>query len=159
MRHHLHRACAQKNDMNALHHKRSDLKNQGRFNEATPLQQAILEDAISHGSTRDVSNAWNYLAMLYYRSGQYSDAENAARKSLAKYEEDPEPSEEVVGTYEMLLAHILAAQRRFGEAVGVAESAVRHFSAFHNPPDEFLLRMRREVDLMVQKHGDTSSIA
>jgi tetratricopeptide (TPR) repeat protein len=148
---------ARRDEINSLCQKRSTLKHQGRFGEAIPIQQEILDDAISNGHIRDVSNAWNYLAMLYYKSGQYSDAENAARQSLAKYEEEPEPGDEVIGTYKMLLAEILAAQRRFGEAVAVAESAAQHYSVFHNPPDEFLLRMKAELDLMIQ-YRDRNSL-
>jgi hypothetical protein len=79
---------------------------------------------------------------------EYDQAERAARKAIEVYAAEPAPSAEVLGCYQFKLAQILAAQRRFTEAVPMAEAGVRNYSVFHNPPDEFLKARQDEVTLM-----------
>ena len=79
------------------------------------------------------------LSDLYQRNQQLSKAEEAARKALSTYDNE---SPEVLATYQMKLATILADQRRFTEAVEYGERAIVHYTIFHNPPDDFLTKMK-----------------
>jgi tetratricopeptide (TPR) repeat protein len=90
----------------------SSLKLQGRFAEAIPIQQKILELAQQTGILRDVSNACNMLSHLFQLNGQLAEAEAAAIQALSIYADEPLPRLETLATYEMKLAMILAEQRR-----------------------------------------------
>ena len=136
--------------LSSLYTERSDLRNSGRFADAIPIQREILLLVQDGDCTKDVSNAWNYLSMLLYRTGQYAEAEHASRESIAVYGHEANPSDETLATYEMLLARLLAAQSNFRDAVLFGTRAIRHFSTFHDPPDDFLKRMEQDVELMVQ---------
>ena len=127
----------------SIHLRRSELRHQGRFEEAIPLQLEILEAAQRSGRARDISGQWNMLSHLYQMNQQLSKAEEAARQALTTYDNE---SLEVLATYEMKLATILADQHRFAEAVQYGEVAVIHFSVFHNPPDDFLAAMQDWVE-------------
>ena len=136
------------NTVNELHSKRSDLKNQGRFAEAIPIQREILELAQQSGPVRDISNAWNMLSHLLQQNGQLSEAETAARQALSTYANESLPRLETLATYEMKLAWILAEQRRFEEAVPFGELAIEHFSDFHDQQSDFLKARKNDVDSM-----------
>ncbi len=144
------------NELRRLRAERSNLKHQGRFAEAIPVQLKILAIVQYNGRVKDVSNAWNYLSMLYYRTGQYADAENASCESIAVYQRELKPVDETLACYEMLLAKIFAAQEKFVDAVSYGTMALEHYSTFHNPPDDFLSRIQNEVNLMV-KYRDHQS--
>lgn len=123
---------------NDLHSRRSDLRLQGRFAEAIPIQQQILELAQQAGRMDEVSNAWNMLSHLLHQNGRLVEAEEAARHALAAYSDASMPKMETLATYEMKLATILAEQRRFGDAVHFGELAIEHYAEFHHPKDDFL---------------------
>ncbi len=136
------------NTVNELHRRRSDLKDQGRFAEAIPIQQEILQLAQQSKSVRDVSNAWNMLSHLLQQNGQLSEAEAAARQALSTYINESLPRLETLATYEMKLAWILAEQRRFEEAVQFGELAIEHFSHIHDQQSDFLNARKDDVDSM-----------
>ena len=131
--------------LNQLHHMRFDLKQQGRFEEAIAIQLQILEAAQQSGRIIDISNAWNTLSHLYQMNQQLTEAEKAARQALIGYESESHPRLEVLATYEMKLATILADQSRFTEAVQFGKLALQHFSEVHNPPDDFLESIKGKV--------------
>ncbi|QDT63692.1 tetratricopeptide repeat protein [Calycomorphotria hydatis] len=133
-----------------LRHQRSELKEQGRFAEAIPIQKRILANAQQSGCIRDISNAWNMLSHLLQMNKQFGEAETAARHALAVYDEDKNQSLETLANYEMKLAMILAAQHRFSEAAQYGNQALEHFADFHDPPDEFLRLSKKEVAQMVE---------
>ena len=137
-------------DLGQLRLMRSQLTHEGRFVDAIPLQLQILEAVQLAGDTTAISNAWNYLSMLYYRAGYYAAAEHASRESIAVYRQESKPNDETIACYEMLLAQILAAQQRFDDAVVYGTEAVRHYSSFHDPPDDFLIQRQADVDRMVE---------
>lgn len=139
--------------VNELHSMRSDLKLQGRFAEAIPIQQQILEHAQQSGRVLDVSNAWNMLSHLLQQNGQLSEAEAAARQALSTYGNELLPRLETLATYEMKLALILAEQRRFEEAVPFGELAIEHFSDFHDLQSDFLTARTASVD-SIKWHRD-----
>ena len=137
----------------------SQLKQEGRFADAVPLQLQVLEAAQRDGHIKNISNAWNYLSMLYYRSGSHTEAEQASRESIAVYLNDPSPVDETMACYEMLLAQILASQKKFDAAVACGKTALKLYSTFHDPPDKFLAGIKKKVDLMIeyrdrQHHGE-----
>lgn len=86
-----------------------------------------------------------------------SDAENAARLALATYANKSDPKTEAIACYEFVLARILAAQRRFHEAVPFGIAAIEHYAVFHNPPDDFLLFVQKDVDLMIVNRDRNST--
>ena len=134
--------------LNPLHRERGDLKLQGRIREMIPVQLAIVAETEKAGRVADLANAWNYLSVLHHQVREYDKAERAARKASEVYAAEPAPSAEVLGCYQFELARILAARRRFSEAVPMAEAGVRNYRVFHNPPDEFLNAREDEVTLM-----------
>ncbi len=136
-----------------LYSRRSALKLQGRFAEAIPIQQQILEFAQQTGHVVDVSNAWNMLSHLFQQNGQLAEAEEAARHALTTYANGIQPQVETLATYEMKLAMILAEQRRYKEAVHFGELALEHFSPFHDPEDDFLKARASDVEMM-KRHCD-----
>ena len=135
--------------LNELHGERGDLRLQGRVREIA-VQIAIVAEAEKIGRVQDLANAWNYLSALYHHVREYDRAEHAARKALEVYAGDPTPSAETLACYQFKLAQILAAQRRFSEAVPMAEAGVRNYGVFHNPPDDFLKARQDEVALMCE---------
>ena len=48
-----------------IYERRSTLKQQGRFEEAIPLPLQILDEAKKLASNHRITDAWNYLSMLY----------------------------------------------------------------------------------------------
>jgi len=134
-----------------IRERRSELKRLGRYAEAIPLQKQILADAESRSDDRDIANAYNYLAMLCHRSGLIKEAESAAIDSIETHCRIPDARDESLATYEMLLAHILATDGRFREAVHYGELAIGHFSTFHTPPTDFL-RDRQDEVLHMRSH-------
>lgn len=132
-----------------IHERRSTLKQQGRFEEAIPLQLRILDEAKKCGSRHEIANVWNYLSMLYYRARQYANAETASLESIANHDGNRPNADETLATYEMLLAHILATQNRFDDAVRYGEFAMLHYATFHDPESDYLTRMKKEVAIMV----------
>lgn len=135
---------------NELHRLRSDLKLQGRFAEAIPIQQKILEFAQQTGRLLDVCHAWNMLSHLLQKNGQLRDAEAAARQALSIYANESPPRSETLATYEMKLAMILAEQCRFEEAIRFGQRAIEHFSDFHDPQSDFLKARIADVEAMKQ---------
>ena len=113
-----------------------------------PVQRAIIVETEKSGRIVDLADAWNYLSALHHQVCEYSVAEHAARKALEIYAGEPDPSAEVLATFQFKLAQILAAQRRFSEAVGMAEAGLRNFSVSHDPPDDFLKAREDEATLM-----------
>ena len=143
------------NTVNELHSRRSDLKHEGRFAEAIPIQQEILKHAQQSRRVLDVSNAWNLLSHLLQANGQLSEAEEAARQALSTYANESLPRLETLATYEMKLALILAEQGRFEEAVPVGELAIKHFSDFHDQQSDFLKARKDDVGSM-KLHRDAT---
>lgn len=137
-------------DASELSHKRHELKLQGRFAEAIPVQLQILEFAQQTGRICNIANAWNMLSHFYQLNGQLSEAEAAGRNALSVYDDEANPRLEALATYEMKLATILAAQERFDDAVHYGNLAVEHYSDLHDPPDDFLRCIKEEVALMAQ---------
>ena len=111
------------------------------------------------GRVRDVADAWNYLSGILHQLREYGEAEQAVRKALDAYAGEPAPSAEALGCYQFKLAEILAAQRRFAEAVPIAEAGVRSYAVFHNPPDEFLEARQDEAALMRQHMERETGVA
>ena len=134
--------------LNQLLGKRSDLEQQGLIREMISVQLAIVAEVETTARVPDLANAWNYLSELRRQVGDYANAEHAARKALDVYASAPAPSAEALGCYQFKLAQILAAQRRFSEAVPIAEAGIRSYAAFHNPPDAFLIARQEEAALM-----------
>lgn len=141
--------------LNQLHQMRFDLKQQGRFGEAIPIQLQILEAARQSGRIIDSSNAWNMLSHLYQLNRQLTEAEEAARQALIGYGSESHPKLKVLATYEMKLATILADQSRFTEAVQFGELAIQHFSEVHNPPNDFLNSIKDRVAVMAKSRIQT----
>lgn len=135
--------------LDQLRRRRGELKAQGRFKEAIPVQRELLEVLQRSGNIRDISNAWNMLSHLYHLNHELIAAESAARNALSIYAIETHPRLETLATYEMKLAIILADQRRFAEAVSNAQSAIEHFSDFHNPPDDFLIARQLDMARMI----------
>lgn len=136
---------------NELRQKRSELKWQGRFAEAIPIQEQILAITQKRGRIQDISNDWNMLSHLLQQNGQLLSAEEAARHALDTYHGEANPRLETLATYEMKLATILADQQRFTDAVRYGELALEHFSDFHDPPDDFLRSMADQVTQMARQ--------
>lgn len=134
--------------INELRARRSDLKLQGRFREAIPLQLEILKELEFADGIYQRANAWNYLSMLYHRVRDYPSAEHAARKALDVYSAELEPNAEVKACYQCMLARILAAQEKFDEAIEYGEAGLQNYAVFHNPPDEFLKARQEDVERM-----------
>lgn len=139
---------------NELHRERSDLKSQGRFDEAILIQQQILKIALRRGFVQDIANGWNMLSHLQQQSGQLVEAEQSASKALDVYGDETTPRLETLATYEMKLAMILANQQRFAEAVRHGQLALQHFSEFHDPPDDFLKSMTGQVARWIETHDE-----
>eukprot|EP00456_Euglypha_rotunda_P062005 TRINITY_DN51_c3_g2_i2.p1 TRINITY_DN51_c3_g2~~TRINITY_DN51_c3_g2_i2.p1 ORF type:complete len:196 (+),score=21.60 TRINITY_DN51_c3_g2_i2:201-788(+) len=135
--------------LNQLYRRRGDLKAEGRFEEAIPVQREIVEALQQSGHICDLSNAWNMLSHLYQLNHQLIEAEAAARKAISTYAIETKPRLERLASYEMKLAIILADQRYFAEAVRYGQSAVAHFSHLHNPPDDFLRARQNDVERMI----------
>lgn len=120
----------------------------GSYREMIPIQLEIIAEV---ERTRDVpalANAWNHLLGLHHQIGEYDKAEDAARKGLEIYAAEPKQYAMVLCDYQFKLAHILAAQRRFAEAVRVAQAGIANLQALHNPPDEFLKAREQELKEM-----------
>ena len=141
--------------LNQLHQTRFDLKQQGRFGEAIPIQLQILEAAHQSGRIINISNAWNILSHLYQLNHQLTAAEEAARQALIEYESESYPKLEIQATYEMKLATILADQSRFIEAVQFGQLAIQHFSEVHNTPNDFLDSIKERVAVMAKARIQT----
>lgn len=131
----------------ALSMRRSDLKAAKDYQGAIPPQLEIIELLEKHGGHRkELASAHNYASGLYLLCSLYPAAEHHAR--LALYLSSGETVKDLKsrGCYHRVLAQILAAQHRFEEALPYAENAVRDYSAFHNPPDEYLSHISDEVE-------------
>lgn len=131
--------------LNDLHRRRDALKTAGRTREMIVLQMAIVSETEKIGWTRQLGNAWNYLSALHYQLSNYNAAERAARMALEVHQTDSSHSAERLGCYQFMLARILAAQRKFAEAVHFAEAGLRSHSIFHDPADTFLNERKEEV--------------
>ena len=140
-----------------LRRQRSDLKTAGKVLEQIPIQIEVVQLASELGLPYEIATAWSTLASLYYQTQQYEPAEEAAIKSIDNYDPNKLHAEEHLATYKFLLARILAAQKRFVEAVEFGEKALQHFSVFHNPPTEFLGLRTVEVEKM-RRHKDQQGI-
>ena len=138
---------------------RSRLKQEGRLDAAIPYQLQLVELAKTSGRIEDLSDAWNYLSGLYLQVGRHSDAEIAALEALENYHNEPNPNDERVACFELVIAQVLAAQKRFAEAVPFGKSAIEHYAVFHNPPDNFLLSVIRDVELMIELRDRESESA
>lgn len=68
------------------------------------------------------------------------------------------PSAETLGCYQLKLAQILAAQRRFAEAVPVAEASFRSYAVFHNPPAEHL-KARQDAAALMREYMEREHVA
>lgn len=139
---------------NELRRERSDLKNQGRLDEAIPIQEQILKIVQRRGCVQDIANGWKMLSHLQQQSGQLVEAEQSARKALYVYDNETTPRLETLATFEMKLAMILANQQRFADAVRHGQLALQHFSEFHDPPDDFLKSMTGQVARWIETHDE-----
>ncbi|MDP1796447.1 MAG: hypothetical protein Q8K78_03155 [Planctomycetaceae bacterium] len=146
-------------DIAQLCTRRSTLKQQGLFSDAISLQLQILDTTQRHGEIKEISNAWNYLSSLYYHIGSFVDAEYASRRSIEVYHLQPEPVDEVVACYELLLARSLMAQDNYDDAVVYGVAAVNHYSTFHDPPDDFLRGVQQHVNMMMELRDRQNSNA
>ncbi|MEZ6135547.1 MAG: tetratricopeptide repeat protein [Pirellulaceae bacterium] len=146
-------------EISNLRFTRSRLKQEGHFEEAIPYQLQILEHAKTCGRIKELANAWNYLSVLYLNVARYEDAESAARAALTTFKNEPDPSDETIACYELVLSRILAAQKRFNEAVLFGNAAIKHYSVFHDPPDDFLLSVQKDVDSMTAWRDQQSTNA
>lgn len=117
-----------------LEARRAELRAQGRTPDMIPLQEAIVEASVG---TPNEHGAHNYLSTLYVWVGRYAEAEAHARRALDIFGTREPFDAERVACYEHVLALAIAAQGRYAEAAPVAESAVRHYRASHDPPDDF----------------------
>ncbi len=127
--------------------RRSELKAAKDFRAAIPLQLEIIELLEEHsGVQRDLANAHNYASSLYLFCALFHAAERHARLALSLSCDETVKDFEARGCYNRVLAQILAAQYRFEEALPFAENAVRDYSVFHNPPDEYLSQVSDEVE-------------
>lgn len=144
--------------LSQLQRERGDLKLRGRIREMIPVQLAIVAETEKTGRVCDVANAWNYLSVLHHQVREYDKAEQAARRALDVYSGETTPSAEALGCYQFKLAQILAAQRRFAEAVPIAEAGIRSYAVFHNPSDEFLKAREDEVVVMREFMGREAGV-
>ena len=127
--------------------RRADLKAAKNYTGAIPLQLAIIELLDDHsGLQADLANAHNYVSGLYLFCALFHAAEHHARAALTLSSGATVKDLEARGCYNRVLAQILAAQYRFEEALPFAEDAVRDYSAFHNPPDEYLSQVSAEAE-------------
>lgn len=131
---------------------RSELKGAGRFREAIPFQLEIIELLEAERTTQNqLAGAHNMASVLYLRSKLYSSAEWHARRALALHVGDSVKDHEAFGTYNLVLAQILACRFEFDEAADYGQKAIAEFSIFHSPSDEFLERVLAEVESMRNK--------
>lgn len=130
-----------------LSSRRSELKIARDYSGAIPLQLEIIELTEESAMPREMlANAHNYASVLYLHCALYSTAEWHARRALSLSSGETSKDVEARGAYHLVLAHILAAQYRFDEALPHGESAVSDYSVFHNPADEFLSRIIDDVE-------------
>ena len=130
-----------------LSSRRSSLKAAKDYRGAIPLQLEIIELLEEHaGLRRDLASAHNYASSLYLFLSYFNAAEHHARLALSLACDETVKDLEVRGCYNRVLAQILAAQYRFEEALPFAENAVRDYSVFHNPPDEYLSQVSDEAE-------------
>ncbi len=114
---------------------------------AIPLQLEIIDLLEEHaGIQQELANAHNYASSLYLFCALFHAAEHHARVALSLASGETVKDLEARGCYNRVLAQILAAQYRFEEALPFAEDAVRDYSAFHNPPDEYLSQVSDEAE-------------
>jgi hypothetical protein len=136
-----------------LRQQRSQHKLKGDLRAAIPVQLLIIQLQTSPRTDADLANDWNYLSMLYRETGQHIASQDACIRALEAYATEPNPRHETLGCYQFALALSLCGQSRFAEAVPIAESALEHYSVFHNPPDDFITSLHAEVALM-RNHRD-----
>jgi hypothetical protein len=133
--------------MNELSLRRSELKRARDYRGAIPFQLEIIELIQEDATPRwNLANAHNYASVLYFLCALYTSAEWHAHRALSLADGETSKGVEARGAYNWVLARILAAQYRFEEALPYGEAAVRDYSEFHNPPDEFLSRVMDEVE-------------
>ena len=138
---------AAKQRINELSWRRSELKQARDYRGAIPLQLEIIELMEESALPRErLATQHNYASVLYLHCALYSVAEWHARRALSLSSEETPRDLESRGCYNWVLAQILAAQYRFEEALPYCENAVRDYSVFHDPPDEFLSRVADDVE-------------
>jgi len=133
--------------INELSSRRSELKHVRDYRGAIPLQLEIIELLEGSAAPRQrLANAHNYASALYLKCTLYSTAEWHARRALSLWCGETPHAAETRGCYNLVLAHILAAQYRFEEALPYGERAVEDYSVFHNRLDEFLSTIVEDVE-------------
>jgi hypothetical protein len=138
----------QHQNLSDLKTRRAELRAQGGTADMIPVQEAIVEASVG---TLDEDGAHNYLSTLYLWVGRYVEAEAHARKALDLFGARKPFNAEHVACYEHVLALTIAAQGRYAEAAPIADSGVRHYEVFHDPPDNFLQRIMAQASEIARR--------
>lgn len=93
----------------------------------------------------------NFIAFLGVHTRNLDEAERAARLCLELYRAVAEKKDEKLATYIMMLAAVLAENRKFEEAVIFGEEAVALFARNHGDNDSFVQYRKRDVERMRNK--------
>lgn len=123
----------------------------GRYAEARALRAELerLHDQAGTDPTEQVKNL-NQLAFLAAACAELPEAVRAAEKCLATYRHVPNRRDEVLATYLMMLACVLAEAGRFSEAVPYGEEALSLFGRLHGEQSEFVEFRAKDVESMRQ---------
>jgi len=136
--------------LSRLEWRRSELKSAGNYRAAIPLQLEIIELLSETGVSRqpDLVLAHNYASCLYLGAKLHASGEWHARRALELHTGNSDRDREALGAYHINLARLLAAQYEFDEAVIHGDMAAENYAStpWHNPPDDFLLRIIEEVE-------------
>jgi tetratricopeptide (TPR) repeat protein len=111
-------ATAQQDEAAALGKRISELYQAGKFSEAIPLAQRVLdirEKALGPDHP-NVATALSWLALLYKEQGRYPDAEPLYKRALAIVEKALRPDHPEVAASLYNLAFLYEGQGRYGDA-------------------------------------------
>ena len=119
-------AVAQTDDLQVLEQRVVRLADEGKYHEATPLAERIVEQARVHfGLDRpEFFKALHNLAWLYDKQGRYADAEPLFREALAGLEKALGPDDPVVANSLTDLASLLKSRSQHGEAEDLFKRAL-----------------------------------
>jgi CHAT domain-containing protein len=126
-------------EANRLHQQVVQLYQQGKYNEAIPIAERVLEirERLLGENHPDIPTSLNNLALLYYSQGRYNEAELLTQRSLAIREKALGENHPLVATNLNNLALLYQAQGRYSEAEPLHQRslAIREKTLGKNHPD------------------------